>query len=225
MTPLTGPSGLQLDAWSMELETLSIDIYFDFVCPWCFIGKRHLAAAVAQLAVLKPQLRVQTTWRSQQLLPDIPPGGVAYQPFYIARLGSAEAVAARRAQVQEAARPAGLHFAFDQIQVMPNTAAAHDVVARAAETGTQSQQSQLIERIFAAYFLDGADIGDPAVLDRLSSECGIPVDGQERGSGQLRRSAPAVGGVPFFVFNQSIALSGAAAPAVLLDGMLKSVAR
>jgi len=216
------------------MNTLTIDVHFDFVCPWCLIGTRHLATARGMLAALRPDVQVRLAWHSQQLL-DAPLEGWPYQSFYVARLGSAEAVAARRAQVQQAARAAGLALAFDRIRVMPNTAAAHDLVACAADIGDDTQRAALIDRVFVAYFIDGEDIGDLAVLQRLALDCGLPrdavlrhiEDAQGRRSLRMRRSParPAVGGVPYFVFDGSTALSGAAGPEVLLDSMLRCLTR
>src|SRR5215475_3173836 len=83
---------------------LKIEAFFDFICPWCLIGKRNLDAAVARFASSRPDVQVKVQWRSHQLLPWTPPDGLPYQAFYRDRLGSAEAVAARRAQVQKAGR-------------------------------------------------------------------------------------------------------------------------
>src|SRR5579864_1052821 len=144
--------------------SVTVDVHFDFVCPWCLIGKRNLDAAISRLASLRPDVNVKVRWHSHQLLPDMPVGGVPYQAFYVARLGSAAAVAARRAQVQEAACAAGVQLAFDRIEVMPNTRAAHNLVAWAATTDAAFQPASLIDRLFTGYFMDGEDIGNPDVL-------------------------------------------------------------
>ena len=137
---------------------------------------------------------------------------------------------ARRAQVRHAGKAAGIDFAFDRISVLPNTAAAHDLVAYAADHGTMAQQEELIERLFTAFFIEGIDIGDLSVLERLALACGLSRDGlrarlaDSRGRcGQaMRQPQPhyRVDGVPFFVFNGSRVLSGAVSPDVLLKAML-----
>ncbi|SAL86649.1 DSBA oxidoreductase [Caballeronia arvi] len=78
--------------------SLTVDVHFDFVCPWCLIGKRNLDAAIRRLGSLRPDVSVEVRCHPHQLLPDIPAGGVPYQAFYVNRLGSAKAVDARRAQ-------------------------------------------------------------------------------------------------------------------------------
>jgi len=200
-------------------RTLTVEVFFDFVCPWCLIGKRQFDAATQKLAELRPDVRLDVIWRSHALLPDTPVAGLPYQTFYVARLGSPEAVAARRAQVQQAGMAAGIRFAFDRIDVLPNTAKAH---ARVARTGG-AQQAKLIDRIFTAYFLEGEDIGDEDVLDRLALQCGPQggvVDGDE---GQRAGGRYLVPGVPFFVFDGSLALSGAVPSETVLDAMQRAV--
>jgi predicted DsbA family dithiol-disulfide isomerase len=207
---------------------LTVEVFFDFVCPWCLIGKRQLDAAVRRLARLRPDVRLQVVWHSHPLLPDTPVGGVPYQAFYVARLGSAEAVARRRAQVQQAGTSAGIQFDFERITVLPNTAAAHARVAQAAAQGTEAQQARLVDQIFTAYFLDGKDIGDPSLLAQLALECGLP--GEAPGGaahGHERHPHPRVrhlvNGVPYFVFGAALAISGAASSDALLDAMLQAL--
>lgn len=212
--------------------SVTVDVHFDFVCPWCLIGKRNLDAAISRVAGLRPDISVNVRWHSHQLLPDMPVGGLPYQAFYVARLGSADAVAARRAQVQEAARAAGVELAFDRIEVMPNTRAAHDLVAWAATTGEGFEPASLIDRLFAAYFLDGQDIGDPEMLEQIGLACGLDaatlaehLAASPRGGNRASLRSPQaedVRGVPHFVINSTVSLSGAYAPGAIADAILRS---
>ncbi len=212
--------------------TLAIDVHFDLICPWCLIGRRHLASALAQLRQRRPDVDVVTDWRSHILLPDTPPQGVPYQAFYERRLGSAEAVAARRAQVREAGRAAGIEFAFERIALMPSTLAAHQFIAcaRGLGVGDERRLEGFIDRLFTAYFLEGRDIGDAAVLGEIAVHAGFPEaairacveapDSRRRFFEKLAANAgESVSGVPFFVFANRFALSGAQPPAVLLAAM------
>jgi predicted DsbA family dithiol-disulfide isomerase len=215
--------------------SVTVDVHFDFVCPWCLIGKRNLDAAVSRLASLRPDVSVKVRWHSHQLLPDTPVGGVPYQAFYVTRLGSPGAVAARRAQAQEAARAAGIELAFDRIEVMPNTRAAHNLVAwaTAANTGSACKPTLLIDRLFTAYFMDGEDIGNPDVLERIGLACGLDAAGladhftmsRREGDIGLPRSPQAddIRGVPHFVVNSALSLSGAYSPGAIVDAMLRSI--
>jgi predicted DsbA family dithiol-disulfide isomerase len=218
------PKGAQA---AVKKRSLTVEVFFDFVCPWCLIGKRQFDAAARKLAELRPDVDLHVVWRSHALLPDTPVDGLPYQAFYVARLGSPEAVARRRAQVQQAGIAAGVRFAFDRIEVLPNTAKAHARVARAS----QAQQAKLIDRIFTAYFLEGQDIGDGSVLERLALECELQAEvrgvhggvGPGAGEGHAAGARYPVPGVPFFVFDGSLALSGATASDTVLDVMLRAL--
>jgi predicted DsbA family dithiol-disulfide isomerase len=142
---------------------------------------------------------------------------VPYEAFYLRRLGGSDAVAARRAQVRNTGKAAGIDFAFERINLLPNTAAAHELVA-AADHGTPAQHEKLIERMFTAFFIEGIDIGDLSILGRLALDCGLSRDGWRarladssgrRGQLMAPPQTPyRVDGVPFFVLNGSRVLSG-----------------
>jgi predicted DsbA family dithiol-disulfide isomerase len=218
-----------------DRSVLKIEAFFDFICPWCLIGKRNLDAAVSRFESSRPDVRVSVQWRSHQLLPGMPVEGLPYQAFYLNRLGSAEAVAARRAQVQRAGDDAGIKFAFDRIEVMPNTAAAHELMSFAASRGTGVQTVELVDRILTAYFIEGENIGDAEVLARLGVECGLEyasltahlaaskgaadLNGQRTSHGDTQ-----VSGVPHFVFNTRYSLSGVYSPVALANAMTLAVA-
>jgi predicted DsbA family dithiol-disulfide isomerase len=148
-----------------------------------------------------------------------------YQAFYLDRLGGPDAVSARRAQVQRAGHDAGIKFAFDRIEVLPNTAAAHNLVAFAASRGDEARRASLIDRLFTAYFKEGENIGDWQVLERLGIECGLG-QGLAEHLAQSRRLADPTGrralhtgrhvsGVPHFVFNNGYEFSGVNSPDAL----------
>ncbi len=210
--------------------TLAIDVHFDLICPWCLIGKRHLRTAIEQFRSTHPDVDVALNWRSHRLLPAIPAAGIPYQAFYERRLGSPAAVAARRAQVQAAARAAGIELAFERIALMPNTQLAHRLIDCAGEFGGPEQVACLIERLFAAYFMEGRNIGALPVLLAIAAEAGFPAAAiearlatPEAGDRFRARLAAAgagqVSGVPFFVFNDRLAISGAHPPSSLLAAM------
>lgn len=204
---------------------LTIDVSFDLICPWCWIGKRHLATALRQLAAMQPAAEVQVQWHGVQLLPDLPAHGLPFADFYLKRLGSTEAVQMRQGQVQAAAREAGLHFDFSNIPVMPNTAKAHRLLALAKEQCSVEQQTTLVEELFRAHFVYGRDLGRSETLHDVAQSCGL--DGQaalahmECASPQRRSNVP--DGVPYFVFNGRTSLSGAQPPQVLLNAMCQAI--
>ena len=203
--------------------TLGIETYFDLVCPWCFIGKRQLAMARERFAAQSPGIVVETTWRPVQLLPDVPAEGIPFADFYLRRLGSPEAVRARQQQVIEAARRVGLTLDLAAIRRMPNTARAHRLLGRVATLGRPALYEALLDRLFAAYFQRGEDIGDPATLRGVAEEIGVPASSIDDATDAPLSARTAVTGVPFFVFDGRLSVSGAQDAAVLLDAMHRAL--
>lgn len=208
---------------------LTVDVFFDLICPWCWIGTRHLASALRSFAALHPNVPTQVQWRSTPLLPETPVDGEPYQAFYLNRLGSPAAVSARRAQVQQAGRAAGIDFDFARIRVLPNTQRAHSLISRCLQRDADAQPAQLIERLFRAYFQEGEDIGNEDVLRRLEAECS-PTQGTTHTARSTGALTPAplgveVSGVPYYVFNAEIAVSGAHPPSALLHAMQRAVSQ
>ncbi|MFT0736599.1 DsbA family oxidoreductase [Ralstonia wenshanensis] len=209
--------------------TLTIDVFFDFICPWCWIGTRHLASALRTFATLHPEVKTKVRWRPYPLLPDTPLEGLPYQAFYLSRLGSPTAVSMRRAEVQCAGQAAGIDFDFTRINVLPNTERAHGVVRKYRRVDAGGHPAQLIERIFSAYFVEGADIGNEDVLQRLEVEhtiaramvldAGPPSVCKPIGRGVT------VSGVPHFIFNSNVALSGAHPASTLVRAMQNALSQ
>ena len=158
-------------AGEATIVALDIQVFFDFVCPWCAIGLRQLDAALHRLALERPDVRSNIAWHGFPLLPEIPRAGVSFTSFYRARLGGDAAVAARQAQLRSAARAVGMAIAFDRIDVMPNTLAAHRL-ARHIQRETGDARA-FIEALFDAYFMRGEHIGASSVLARVAAACGI----------------------------------------------------
>ncbi|MFZ2305998.1 MAG: DsbA family oxidoreductase [Rhodoferax sp.] len=206
--------------------SLTIDVTFDLICPWCLNGKRHLARALAPLERSKPDVTVQVRWLPVQLLPHLPDEGLPFMEFYVRRLGSAQAVIARQAQVNAAAAVAGFQIDFSRIARMPNTRRALRLLDYAAKTGGAQQTEALIERLFDAHFLQGRNIGDATPLVALAKSCGFDgptVDAclsdtvSTASASAQRPTAPK--GVPYFEFNGQYALAGAHPPEALSQAM------
>ena len=211
---------------------LSIAVSFDLICPWCLIGKRHLDTAIAQLRAERPDLSVNVEWKAFPLIPDTPLEGVPYREFYIARLGSPQAVAARQAQVRAAAQDAGLTLALERIETFPNTLLALRLVRYARQAQGPLAASSLVEDLFARYFMRGENIGEPKVLRQALQECGIAApDGEAEVSlhhdlewmpalrDPQEPHEPRITGVPYFAINGLQGVSGAVPASVLLQGM------
>lgn len=145
-----------------EPGPIPIDIVGDVVCPYCFIGLRLVNAVVGSV----PGLAVDIRWYPYQLDPDMAPAGQDRRAYLETKFGAGgiEAALARPAGM---AREFGLELAFDKIQRQPNTFDAHRLIRFAYGYG---MQTQIVERLFQAFFLHGQDIGDRAVLIALAAK-------------------------------------------------------
>jgi predicted DsbA family dithiol-disulfide isomerase len=209
---------------------LAIDIVSDVVCPWCFIGKRRLAAALASLAEREPALRPVVAWHPFQLNPGLPAEGMDRRAYLDAKFGGAARAGEIYGRLRAAGASVGIDFAFERIARQPNTLAAHRLIAWAE---AQGRGEALVERLFCAYFLDGRDIGERAVLAALAGEAGLDpvaarahlasVDGIDALAAADRRARQlGIDGVPFFIFNRRVGVSGAQEPATLLAAIAES---
>jgi predicted DsbA family dithiol-disulfide isomerase len=195
-------------------EPLSIDVVSDVVCPWCFIGKRHLEAA---LAGLPEAAGAKVRWHPFELNPDLPAEGVDRKGYLEAKFGGPARAAEIYARVREAGVRAGLDFDFDAIVRQPNTRDAHRLIAWAQSRG---DAGPLVERLFRAYFQEGRYVGDRDTLAALAAEAGFDAEAArvwlESGLGadeiadaEARVRALGISGVPFFIFDGRVGLSGA----------------
>lgn len=194
-------------------QLLSVEVFFDFVCPWCLIGQRHLQAALLWLQREQPEVEVQVHWQGVQLLPGLPANGVPFSTFYLQRLGSEQAVRERQAQVRAAASVVGEDIDFSRIRRMPNTGNAHRLMQRAGSLLSAPQQEALLARLFIAYFHQGRDLGDSGTLLGIAQSCGLQaaqvVDClRDDGSPFLEGAGRAGSAVPRYRFNQGPLIAG-----------------
>ena len=210
-----------------DADRIVVDVISDVVCPWCFIGKRKLDAALAELQGREPSVNVAVRWHPFELNPDLPARGILRTEYLERKWGSVARANETYARVRDAGERVGIAFRFDRIERQPNTFDAHRLVAWAQARG---DASALVERLFGAYFLEGRFVGDRAELAKIAAEAGLPGDDALTmlGSDALRadvsnesREALDVGvrGVPFYIFNGRIGVSGAQDPATLLEAM------
>ncbi len=207
------------------MDKLEIDVVSDVVCPWCYLGKRKLDAAIAQA----PGLTFDIRWRPFQLDPTIPPEGLDRHE-YMARKFGPEKIAAIHERLTDAGREEGLTFNFSAIKRSPNTLDAHRLIRW---SHAKDKQAQVVERLFALYFSEGADIGDRDVLVQVADEAGLDgalvrrllTDGTDTGSVREEVATAArmgVSGVPFFIFGGKYAVSGAQPVDALLGAIWKA---
>ena len=210
--------------------SFQIDVISDVVCPWCFIGKRNLERALETWREKHPDETPVVRWHPFQLNPQLPASGVPRKQYLEQKFGGPERAKDIYARVSAAGQRAGIDFAFDAIQVQPNTIDAHRLMHHAGERG---KQDAMAEAIFRRYFLEGADLTDKetladiahqAGLDRQESEAYLASDADRELIEEQDRRARAIGveGVPFFIFNQRLALSGAQPPEVIVEAMEKA---
>jgi len=200
-----------------EQTKLTIEIFADVICPWCYIGKRRLDAALAA----RPHVRPQIIWRAFLLNPTMPKEGMRRSAYLAAKFGhSAAAVYGR---VAAAGMDSGINFNFDAIERTPNSRAAQRLLL-AAGTHTAS----LSEALYRAYFIDGRDLGDEQILadiltalDRtdlaaaMSSETiNRQMDNDIATANQLK-----LDGVPYFIFGGKFAVAGAHLPEHLIPAI------
>ncbi|HEY0202737.1 MAG TPA: DsbA family oxidoreductase [Acetobacteraceae bacterium] len=199
---------------------MRLDVLSDPICPWCHIGRRHMQAALAELA--GQGMRFTVAWRPFQLNPDMPVGGMPREDYRRAKFGSLERSRELDAQVAAAAAAAGLTINFAAMRRTPNTLAAHRLIRFAGPAGLQDE---VVGRLFEDYFVNGRDLGNPAVLADAAAACGLdrPAVAEylsgDTGSAEIRSEDQAlrsagVQGVPTFVLDDHMLFSGAvAAPA------------
>jgi predicted DsbA family dithiol-disulfide isomerase len=218
-------------------ETLTIVIVSDVVCPWCYIGKRKLEAALAspEAAGLPP---IQIRWHPFQLNPDMPQAGVPRKQYLEDKFGGPERAAEIYARVGAAGKAVGLNLNFDGIKQQANTLLAHALIAYAQQSPQNDSANKLgndvKERIMKAYFVDGLFIGSIDVLVDIAVAAGLQAtavreflsdpaqrDAVSQADAQARQMG--VSGVPFFIFNQKVAVSGAQEPAALLAAMQQAL--
>lgn len=211
---------------------MHIDIISDVVCPWCYIGKRQIEAALALYAQQNPGAdKPSITWRPFQLNPQLPAEGMSRQEYVVQKFGAARAKDVYK-RVAGVGAEYGIAFAFDRIVRQPNTVAAHSLIALAGTMAGQADdlQSRVKEALLHAYFLDGVDltkndnlvqIAVAAGLDRGRAEQCLADPQSRQAVEQEDQRARAIGveGVPFFIFNGKLAVSGAQGPQALLDAM------
>ena len=196
-----------------------IQIVSDFVCPWCYVGKRRLETALAS----RPGISATISWLPFELSPDMPREGKDRRAHY-AEIFGAERAGAIIGKMVETAAADGLVFAMAPGARAPNTLAAHRLLYWAGQI-PEVDQNALAEQLFAAHHTRSEDIGDPAVLACLAAGVGMTspdLEARLRGDAdeavvrglidEARRAG--VSGVPFLIFDQQQAVSGAQSPEV-----------
>ncbi len=204
-----------------------IDIVSDAICPWCYIGKRQLERALATLA--QEGLHFSVHWNPFQLNPDMPKEGRDRAAYRAWKFGSAERARELDERIIDAASRVGLAFRTDLMLRTPNTLDAHRLIWLAGREGVQDAT---MEAVFAAYFVQGRDIGEAAVLADCAAAAGMDratvleflagdVAAQEMLAADKSAREAGVSGVPSFFLDGYGLYSGAQPAETMAEALRK----
>jgi predicted DsbA family dithiol-disulfide isomerase len=198
---------------------LSVEIIYDLVCPWCFIGTRRLVRALRR----RPELGMNIQWRPFLLNPDMPRAGMSRADYVVRKFGAEDRARRLFTSITDIGRGEGILFRFDRIRRTPSSVDAHRLVRFAAALG---RAEVVADALFTAYFTDGLDIGSLDVLVSVGRQCGLePMavrnhlltdDAIEQVHGDnLRSHRLGINGAPCFIVGRRHAIAGAQEPEVL----------
>jgi predicted DsbA family dithiol-disulfide isomerase len=189
--------------------TGAVELVADVTCPWCYVGFRRLRR-------LQQEGSLPAIWRPFLLNPHLPAAGIDRRLYRQRKFGSVEAARRLDRRLVEIGASEGIAFAFDRIERTSPTLAAHGLLLEAQGRGLLEMAA---ERLFAACFVEGRDLGDPAVLTALGGELGLSWSWTSRGArpphaAEVLHSHQAavedgVTGVPLFQFRPGFSIAGA----------------
>jgi len=208
---------------------MKVEIWSDVICPFCYIGKRRIESALAQL----PQReRIEITWKSFQLQPETrtDPTRNALQHLAERKGWSMDVARQVAADLSNRARDVGLAFNYDRT-VVANTFDAHRLIHFAT---AQGKGDDMTEQLFKSYFIDGRNIADHAFLTELAAGIGLPADevkdalASDRFADDVRHDIDdalqmGINGVPFFVLDNKYAVSGAQDTSVFVEALTRAL--
>jgi predicted DsbA family dithiol-disulfide isomerase len=201
----------------MSGTPLSIDLFSDLGCPWCYVGWAALKAAVRR----RPDLAVHVAWRPFLLHPDLPPEGIERGPYIAAMTANdPERIQKSSETLRDIAANLDVPINLSAPQRVPNTVNAHRLIHWAAGQGSAEA---VIDALFTAYWVDGADLGDKELLVALAAAAGLdgPLVAELLASDadtdvihKQHAAAVAIGirGVPAAIFAKSAVVMGAETP-------------
>jgi predicted DsbA family dithiol-disulfide isomerase len=198
---------------------LTIEVVFDLVCPWCFLGTRRLRRALRA----RPDVLAEIQWRPFLLNPDIAREGVPRQDYLVRKFGGEERARRLHGTIAELGRAEGVPFRFERIRRVPASLDAHRLVRLAAREGLADA---MVDALFEAYFGEGADIGNHETLTAIAAALGLEpyavrrhlatgAEADQVHADNLRAHRLGINGVPCFVVAGRNAIAGAQEPEVL----------
>jgi predicted DsbA family dithiol-disulfide isomerase len=164
-------------------------------------------------------------WLPFQLNPDLPESGIPREEYVARKFGARGKGVNER--VTLAGRQVGIPFAYEKMKVQPNTLNAHRLMLHAERAG---RQDELAEELFRAHFTEGANLTDRETLADVAARAGLDrkaaadylagdADRDQIARADVEARSAGIGGVPFFIFNRKVGVSGAQDPENLLDAM------
>jgi predicted DsbA family dithiol-disulfide isomerase len=204
-------------------QPVRIDVVSDVVCPWCFIGKHRLEAALK----LKPEIAVEVHWRPYFLNDWIPREGIPREDYLTAKFGSPERYKGIAQRVSQAAAEEGLTYDSDKMKRQPNTLDCHRLIRWAEAQGKANEMKQ---KLMDLYFTAGADLTERETLVQAAASVGLDAEevrarlASDQDVEQIEREAQSakeagIDGVPCFIFGGKFAVSGAQAPEYLAEAI------
>jgi predicted DsbA family dithiol-disulfide isomerase len=198
-----------------------IDVVSDVVCPWCYIGKRRLERALE----LRPNVATEVRYRPFFLNAWVPREGMDRR--LETKFGSAERYLANAPRIAEVAAAEGLTYAYDRIRRQPNTIDAHRLILWAPDAAKMNQH------LMSLYFSGGADLSNRDVLLETAAANGLDRETVKRDLDSerdidlvtreaARASEVGINGVPFFIFDSRVGVSGAQSPELLAQAIDKA---
>lgn len=192
---------------------IKLDIISDPICPWCYIGKSYLDRALAA----HPDHPFTIEWHPYQLNPEMAAGGMDRREYLELKFGGQDGAIKVYGEIAKKAEEAGLNIDFAAIKTTPNTINAHRLIHW---SGIEGRQAFVVAALFKAYFVEGRDIGDDAVLCNIAGDSGMDADMVERllatdadledvRNRDAHSREMGVRGVPTFILNNESVLTGA----------------
>jgi predicted DsbA family dithiol-disulfide isomerase len=191
------------------MPTQTVELFGDLSCPWCYLGFRRLRR-------LQRERSLRVRWRPFLLNPHLPPEGVERHAYGARKFGSAEAARRLDQRLATLGEREGIAFAFDRMRRISSTVAAQGLLLEAQRRGVAET---MLERLFAAYFVDGRDLGEAALLRDLAAQLGLswdwpggraPPPGSRAVLESHRQACDAgISGVPLLVFDAGLSIAGA----------------
>ncbi len=198
----------------MTKPKIKIDVVSDVVCPWCYIGKRRLEKAIAQVA---DQVDVELEYHPFELNPDMPTEGRNQKEYLTKKFGSEAKYLQITNHVTEVAAQEGLHFDFKKQNISPNTRNSHRLIWFAKKHGMQMEMK---EALMKAYFEEGVDLTKSENLISISTNLGLDMEETknflnsteglvEVTTAEMQNAQRGISGVPFYIINNQYGVSGA----------------